>query len=337
MSRVKSSQYIYAVSRIRAIEKRLLDRGKLDRMVDARTPEEALKVLLEADYGNASPDAAGAADYESILTDEYKKVYKLLREMAPDAEVFDLFLQIHDFHNAKVILKAEFLQQELSDKLMMNTGSMDAAKLKAMIRDRSMAQLPDVLRKAVEEGIDVFNRTGDPQAIDLILDQACYRHMKEMASGWGNDFLNEYVTITIDLINIKMFLRLKRLQKSWDFLQKALLQGGNITPRVYIEKMDTPLEEFVAALRFTPYGSMVDAGVESLKVSGSLTKLEQLADNYLMNFIRKSKYMTFGLEPMVGYLVAKETEIKNARIIMVGKLNNIPNETIRERLREVYV
>jgi len=35
--------------------------------------------------------------------------------------------------------------------------------------------------------------------------------------------------------------------------------------------------------------------------------------------------------------MAKETEIKNARIIMVGKINNISNDVIRERLRESYV
>ena len=42
-------------------------------------------------------------------------------------------------------------------------------------------------------------------------------------------------------------------------------------------------------------------------------------------------------EPLLAYIYAKETEIKVIRIIMVGKLNNIAEEVIRERLRDIYV
>jgi V/A-type H+-transporting ATPase subunit C len=56
-----------------------------------------------------------------------------------------------------------------------------------------------------------------------------------------------------------------------------------------------------------------------------------------MKLIRDAKYVTFGPEPILAYIYAKESEIKNLRIIMVGKINNIPSEVIRERLREVYV
>jgi V/A-type H+-transporting ATPase subunit C len=35
--------------------------------------------------------------------------------------------------------------------------------------------------------------------------------------------------------------------------------------------------------------------------------------------------------------LAKENEIRIIRIIMVGKINNMPTDSIRERLRDVYV
>ena len=43
------------------------------------------------------------------------------------------------------------------------------------------------------------------------------------------------------------------------------------------------------------------------------------------------------MEPIVAYIYAKQTEIKNIRIILTGKLNNINSKTIKERLRESYV
>ncbi|WP_191980816.1 V-type ATPase subunit, partial [Clostridium haemolyticum] len=64
---------------------------------------------------------------------------------------------------------------------------------------------------------------------------------------------------------------------------------------------------------------------------------EKLCDNFIMNFIKDAKYISFGPEPLIAYILAKENEIKIIRIIMVGKINNIDSQVIGERLREIYV
>ena len=109
MPNKNNTQYAYAVARIRAIEKKLLDKGKIDRMLNAKTSEEVLKVLADADYGDAAGEISNAHEYEKILREEQKKVYKLLKEIAPQPEVFDIFLGKNDYHNIKVLLKSEFL------------------------------------------------------------------------------------------------------------------------------------------------------------------------------------------------------------------------------------
>ena len=60
-------------------------------------------------------------------------------------------------------------------------------------------------------------------------------------------------------------------------------------------------------------------------------------DDFLLSFVKASRWNPLGIEPIIGYLLAKENEIRLIRIIMVGKINNLPAETIRERLRDVYV
>ena len=47
--------------------------------------------------------------------------------------------------------------------------------------------------------------------------------------------------------------------------------------------------------------------------------------------------MPFGPSAMLGYLYAKESEIKNLRLIFIGKINKIPVEILRSRVRETYV
>jgi len=329
------TQYAYAVARIRAVEKKLLDKGNIDRMVDAKTPEEALKVAIDAGYGSSSGEALDALEYEQLLKEEQKKTYRLLKEIAPEPEVFDLFLRRNDYHNIKVLLKSEFLGQQ-NDEILVDTGSIPLNKLKVMLKDRNLADMPVIMRKAIEECIDTFNRTGDPQTIDLILDRASFRQMKDAAEASNNGFLKNLIEILIDLANIKIFLRVKSLKKSWDFLQRILLAGGSIDSKLFVDNIDESYDSFMTMLNYKPYSKLAE-GIESFKNTGSLTKFEKFSDNYVTSFIKKAIFRPLGIEPLVGYLIAKENEIRNVRIVMVGKMNNISNDIIRERLRETYV
>ena len=57
----------------------------------------------------------------------------------------------------------------------------------------------------------------------------------------------------------------------------------------------------------------------------------------LMELARRGKADIFTIGPILGFLLAREAEAKAIRLIMVGKLNRLPQEKIRERLREMYV
>lgn len=330
------TRYAYAVGRIRAIEKNLLDKNKLDKMLDAKSPEDAVKVLVEAEYGTSSGDLTSVYEYERLLNEETKKVFKLLNDIAPQPELFELFLLKNDYHNIKVLLKDEFLGQN-NEHLLTSTGSISLTKLKYMLKEREMSDMPAIMRKAIEDSLDSFNRTRDPQVFDLILDKACFAQMIEIAKDTENEFLLGLIIRTIDLANIKTFLRVKNLKKSWDFLQNVLLLGGKIDKDIFVKNLQDSLDNFINALRNSAYGQLCEEGITDYINSGSLAKLENLSDNFIMSYVKKAHYISFGIEPLIGYLIAKETEIKNARIIMIGKINNISTDIIKERLREAYV
>jgi V/A-type H+-transporting ATPase subunit C len=333
--KIDDSKYIYAVSRIRAIEKKLLTNSSFERMIDSKTPDEALKTLLEADYGYGT-DIKNVLQYEKLLKEEYNKVYQLLSELAPEPEIINMFLISNDYHNIKVFLKSEFSGQESMD-IIVEPGSIPANTLKIMIQDRNFSDMHETMKNAIEECIETFGATKNPQIIDLILDKAHFVHMKEIAKASGSDFLNDLVVMMIDISNLKIFLRIKNLKKTWDFLQKVLIPGGKIDNKIFLENLDSSLDNFLETLKYSKYGELLEKSIENINSTKSLTKFEKLCDDFILSFVKKAKFIIFGIEPLIGYLIAKETEIRNARIIMVGKINNIPNEKIRERLREAYV
>ena len=52
-------------------------------------------------------------------------------------------------------------------------------------------------------------------------------------------------------------------------------------------------------------------------------------DDFLLSFVKGLKVEPHGIEPVIGYLLAKENEIRIIRIIMVGKSQQptFPNYT----------
>ncbi|MGB4132343.1 MAG: V-type ATPase subunit, partial [Tepidanaerobacteraceae bacterium] len=87
----------------------------------------------------------------------------------------------------------------------------------------------------------------------------------------------------------------------------------------------------------TPYKQLVEEGISQWESTGSPSLFEKLIDNFLISLARRGLYKPFGSETVIGYLAARENEIKLLRIIMVGKINGISSDMIRERLRDVYV
>ena len=107
-------QFTQALSRIWVLETRLLDKTKVERMLEANSADEVLKILGETEYANIKR----AADYEEILSTELKRVYKLVYELCPVKEIVDLMSTKYKYHNIKVLLKGKFLEKDLSNMLI---------------------------------------------------------------------------------------------------------------------------------------------------------------------------------------------------------------------------
>jgi V/A-type H+-transporting ATPase subunit C len=69
----------------------------------------------------------------------------------------------------------------------------------------------------------------------------------------------------------------------------------------------------------------------------NLDYFDRLADDFVLDYVRGAKLISIGIEPLVGYMMAKENEVKIVRIILAGKLAGLSSETIRKRLRQSYV
>ena len=331
-----NDRYAYAVGRVRAMETRLLDHSKIERMVEAKGADEALKVLSESEYAEYLANLDSVHQFEQVLDAELRRIYLELRKISPEPRLIGLFSKKFDYHNLKVLIKANKLGEKRDELLVKDVGNIDLDQLIHAVSDDDYSNLPPRMRQAAEKLSEQFRMEADPQLVDLLLDRAMFEECQEMADDLKSPFLQDYLTNQIDLLNIKTYLRVRRLNRPKDFLELALLRAGDVDMTKLVQLAE-PLEVLVDRLMFTRYAHVVEEGVQTYQKTNTLTRYEKLADDHLINYAKKAKYVTFGPEPIVGYLLAKENEIKMIRIVMIGKINQLPTEEIKERLRDVYV
>ena len=114
------------IPRIRVYETKLLDKSKLDRMIDSNSADEALKVLQETEYGKFMGNVKRADDYEIILSEELKRLFHVMYDISPVKSLIDLMSIKYDYHNMKVILKGMFLKEDLS-YLLIPVGTIEVS------------------------------------------------------------------------------------------------------------------------------------------------------------------------------------------------------------------
>lgn len=329
-------QFTQALSRIWVLETRLLDKAKVERMLEANSADEVLKILSDTEYVNLMGSLKRANDYEVVLSAELKRVYNLVYELCPVNEIVDLMSIKYRYHNLKVLLKGKFLAKDFSNMLI-DLGKEDLNDLKRKIDADNYNELKGNIQKAVEEAVIDFEANKDPQKIDIIVDSYMYKELVDIKKSVNYKFTDKLVDAMIDSTNIKTLLRVKKQGKGREFASEVIVSGGAIDKDTLVSIINETPENIISKLSFSVYSDMIKDGIEGYISTNSANLLEKLSDNYVMDLMKGAKLVTFGPERILSYIYAKETEIKIIRIIMVGKLNNIAEEVIRERLRDLYV
>ena len=329
--KIKDTDYLAISARIKAMETGLLTRERMEQVLDARTDEEAVKILQECGYPELdarSPeamDAALSAAREATLSD--------VLDGAPDPRYIDIFKLKYDYHNIKAVLKAQAMDVS-PDSMLMDMGRVGASELKEAVQTGRLDDLPETLAAAAAEAREVLDSTRDPQLSDIVLDRWCYQEMANVARETGSDFLAGYVKIQIDAANLRALVRTLRMGKSGDFLKTVLLEGGDISADAAAAAGNSgSLQELYGP---TALQAAAEAGAEALR-GGSLTAFEKLCDDAVGDYLAGAQFVPFGEAPLLGYLAARETEYTNIRILLMGRGAGLPADVIRSRLRNGYV
>jgi len=158
-----------------------------------------------------------------------------------------------------------------------------------------------------------------------------------IAERTGYSFIKDYIKHKIDLGNIKIFCRMKYSGLSRQKFESLILNGGWLDEKILLQNFDFSFAEIGEKIRATPYYDLWTKATDALEERETFVELERGIEDFLMNYLKRAKYIVFGPEPVFAYGLAKKRELSLVRLLGVGKINQVPAPILKERISETYV
>lgn len=331
MRKIKDTDFVHISTRIKAREQKLVNKSDIEKMLSAQNAQEVVQIMVEKGYD--AFDANDPKSMENAFGAQMSQVREFLLPHIPQREIIDIFKIKADYHNIKTIIKADAGGVPCAPMLSQD-GTVPPEQMCDIVRDRVSDGIDPVMAASIFESVDILARTADAQLCDICLDRAQYEQLHNMANGIGSPFLTGYIKLMTDGENLKAICRIMRMNKGTDFLGRVMHDGGNI-PRTRL--LDMPEPAHLPVLFGSVLSTAAGIAVEVVDGRKPFSELDRAVANALVEYVKNAKYIPFGEEVVLYYLLAKQGEQAQIRTIIVGKNMGQSKEKIAESLRQCYV
>lgn len=328
---ISDRDYVFASSFLRAADGRGTPAERLARFSEASS-KEALRASVAEAYGIAG---SGADVYESVILDAVDK----MRGSLPDFKVVYPLLCKYDCTNIKTAVKCA-VKNISPDTLMFSCGTVSRELITDCAKKSSFRALPDhvsAMRSAADEALHQYRKTGEVRAIDLMLDAACFEDMRRMADESGVELIKNTVTLRADGVNTLTCMRIRNsgmpAAAARSLMQRAFVPGGDIPMSAFLSGEGGCADADTASKKISS-GSVSASAVKRAAAANSFADAEKIIDEAVLSLSDKFRFKPFGAEVAVRFLLLREAEMTNCRIIEAA-MNG--DADVKERMRKAYV
>lgn len=329
---IPDNEYLFSSSFLRAGEGIGTASGRSVRMLEASSVGQLYQTVAEIFQIPVPPE--GKHVFDAAFSDAVEKV----RGAVPDASVYDPLLYKYDCTNIKLVIKCA-VQGIRSFRDFYTCGTVSAAQMEENLQKDAVYGLPPAMAEAAEAVRQEYAKTGEVRCIDLLLDQACFADMTAAADAKNVPLIREIVCMRADFANILTCMRIRNSGVSPEagraLMTRAFVPGGQIGLSVFQS------DEFGCA-DISQINEMLgdcfvrDAVRRTVSVS-DISAVEKIFDEAVLAACQPYRFKPFGPEIAVRYLLIREAELTNGRIIASRFSAGTDADKIRERLREVDV
>lgn len=309
---------------VASYEKNLL-KDKLLRMCELSL-EDAYRTLLEGGFGQGAVNEDGAYGFEKLIVAEEGALDAFITDYAPTKAESYYFLAPRDFHNAKALLKAEYLGCEATDMLA-SAGIVPIADLKAKVHLGDTSGLDKHLANAILQGKQLLQEEADSIKLGMLFERemtAC------LLSYVKRGFLKTTLRTKVDMLNILTCLRAKEGEAD------AMIVGGGTLTRGQLSLLQgNDGDKIMQAFANTPYARFVASGWACKQANVPFTECEKWLASVERRALDEHKYELAGKEPFLYYVFRKRAEHADVRVIFVCLQAGMDDVNIKKRLRAI--
>ena len=316
------TKYAYAVSSVRTAENNLLTKQFLDRLM---TEKDELSLLC--DRGIVPRDCN---DLFYGISENLENAWDFLSDVAPDIKKLYFLIVKNDFHNAKAVMKG-IMSNHDGREYFVSPSIVEKGVLYDAVTKKDYDSLPGFLGGCLSKAYEILTSTKDGRLFDMFMDTSSLRAMIHLSIESENDFCRKFANELVAVTDIKIALRASAVNQSGAFYDYAFCENDCIDTDGLKKACQRGTDEVLSFLSNTKYKELADG------YKKSFASFEKKCDDYIMSITDRAKYVSFGIEPLVSYYYAKETECKMLRIVLSVKHAGLPLEIAEERMRELYV
>lgn len=331
---IKDIDYKAINTLIRTYELKLLQKDDFERLLKADDLKATLDNLKATDYEFDQEELLQTKQFNEMLMAHLADVYREMYEVAPQPQLLDLFTLRYTYHNLKVLLKDLFLESN-QETLLIPIGSLSVDQLKTLVSSGKNDNAHPLMVEAVRLTKEDFEERQLIEAVTVYMDTYYLRHLRAISDDLQNEDISAITDTLIDLYNLTTLVRSLNQGKPRSHLHALLSSSGTVSKQ---DLIDDSINGAVSVLKkyysSKVYGSKLEVVIEDNKIN--TLKLDKIMDELISEIVSEGIYQAFGPMPLLGYIYAKETEITNLRLLLVGKDNQIDETILRERMRTIY-
>ena len=275
------------------------------------------------------------------LAESFKKLIRI--SSSELALLVKEYAKRKDIEDLKTILRGKFTNsdEKLTARSITGAGTLSRDFLLSLLKKESVeevlksSKLVDfsLLKNALKD----FNEKKNLSAVENALDRYYYSHIIQFSNLLPKEgaLFRNFLLKEIEILNILTLLRLKKAKFSREIVKNFIIPTGD---KIKDEKMLSLIEtedlgQVSKSLEKTEYGELIAKGIEEFKKSNSLISLESgLYKHLLRQSILFMHQHPLSVDVILGYMFAKDIEVRNLRIIIKGKQLGLSEQFIESQL-----
>lgn len=288
--------------------------------------EDAFRTIIESGFARGA-ELTSVYDYELALIVDEKDIDAFIREYAPSRAALQYLFTPRDYHNAKALLKAEYLKSD-PEKLLAPEGMYTVAQIKSFTEGE---KCPDErLSKAINEVRALLSKEGEAPSgaeIGLIFERALQARLMEVCKFNGQ--LKKFLVKRADMTDILTVMR----ASSEEYAKSNLFSLGKLDTKKLLSVFNEEPEKAEKALDGTPYKDFWRACFAVRQKGLPQTEAERTLAGLEEQFYQDNKYNLAGGQPFLYYVFRRRAENQNVRIVLSCLLAGMEADEIKKRLR----